>query len=106
MRLTGHAGSGIWVVAILSGLFLSLMVSCGGQGCSWERATDTRGLNRHRASCRFYKKSSILATRKRQEHAKEAVSAHLAHDLSVNTITVSGPSTSNEVILQSCELEL
>ncbi|KAG2125116.1 hypothetical protein DEU56DRAFT_759444 [Suillus clintonianus] len=31
-----------------------------------------RGLNRHRASCDFYKRSSSLATQKRRERAKEA----------------------------------
>jgi hypothetical protein len=65
------------------------MVTCGAQGCSWERATDTRGLSRHHASCRFYKKSSVLATQKRRERVKDAVSARLAHtNLSVGTVRV------------------
>ncbi|KAG1796316.1 uncharacterized protein HD556DRAFT_1441620 [Suillus plorans] len=57
------------------------MVLCGALGCSWERATDTHGLSRHCTSCHFYKRSSVLATQKRQEHAKEAVSANLAANL-------------------------
>jgi hypothetical protein len=52
--------------------FFLLMVSCNAPGCSWERSTDNRGLNRHRASCCFYKRASSLASRKRQDRAKEA----------------------------------
>jgi hypothetical protein len=54
-------------------IFLLLMVSCGAAGCSWERKTDSRGLNRHRTTCHFYKTSTVLASLKRQERAKEAV---------------------------------
>ncbi|KAG2048807.1 hypothetical protein BDR06DRAFT_1012728 [Suillus hirtellus] len=54
------------------------MVLCGALDCSWERATDTRSLSRHRASCLSYKKSSVLATKKRQERVKEAAFANLA----------------------------
>lgn len=72
----GLAGS-FWIVAVLSSLFI-FMVLCGSIGCSWEKATDARGLNRHRASCHFYKKSSLLATQQRRERAKESVAANLA----------------------------
>ncbi|KAG2739784.1 hypothetical protein P692DRAFT_201872909 [Suillus brevipes Sb2] len=74
------------------------MVVCGASGCSWEgtAAAGTRGLNRHRASCQLYKKSSFHGTLKRQERAKDA--ALLAHlrpphrrgDLSANTSHVMG----------------
>ncbi|KAG1717827.1 hypothetical protein EDD22DRAFT_855856 [Suillus occidentalis] len=66
-----HAGyqNILWIVF----LFLS-MVSCGAQGCSWERATDNRGLNRHRTACHFFKKSSILATEKRLQRVRNATS--------------------------------
>lgn len=89
-----------WIVQItlLSSLFLSLlMVLCGALDCSWERAMDTRGLSRHRASCLSYKKSSVLATKKRQERVKEAAFANLAAaDLPVSTLNphVSGPGRS------------
>lgn len=82
MRL-GLAGSHLFnwfVIILLSSGFLS-MVLCGALVCSWERATDTRGLSRHRTSCHFYKRSSVLATQKRQERAKEAVSTNLAANL-------------------------
>lgn len=93
MRLGGSPFLSIWIIVLLSGLFL-LMVSCGAPSCSWERATDTRGLNRHRASCHLYRKSSALATQKRQEHAKGAAALHarLSHchgDLPANSSHVS-----------------
>jgi hypothetical protein len=56
------------------------MVSCGAPRCLWERPTDARGLSRHHASCHFYKKSTALASQKRLERAKEAVSAHLTRN--------------------------
>lgn len=54
-------------------MFLTVMVSCNAPGCGWERATDNRGLSRHRASCHFYKRVSSLASRRRHDRAKEAV---------------------------------
>jgi hypothetical protein len=49
------------------------MVSCNAPGCSWEKATtDARGLSRHRATCRFYHNSTVLANQKRQERARQA----------------------------------
>jgi hypothetical protein len=92
MRLARPLSRIVLVALSISTLFLSLMVSCGALGCSWERATDARGLNRHRASCHLFKKTSVLASQKRQERAKEAAFAHLAADLSVNTSHVSSPS--------------
>ncbi|KAG2050289.1 hypothetical protein BDR06DRAFT_974658 [Suillus hirtellus] len=82
MRL-GFAGSYLfnWFIIILLSSGFLLMVLCGALGCSWERAMDTCGLSRHCTSCHFYKRSSILATQKRQERAKEAVSANLAANL-------------------------
>jgi hypothetical protein len=68
------AADSLWI-AFLSGLLL-LMVSCGASRCLWERATDARGLSKHRAGCHFYKKSSILASQRRHERAKEAVATH------------------------------
>ncbi|KAG1815362.1 hypothetical protein EV424DRAFT_1348472 [Suillus variegatus] len=68
------AAESLWI-AFLSSLLL-LMVSCGASRCSWERATDARGLSRHHASCHFYKKSSVLASQRRLERAKEAVFTH------------------------------
>ncbi|KIK32956.1 hypothetical protein CY34DRAFT_813946 [Suillus luteus UH-Slu-Lm8-n1] len=53
-------------------LLFFLMVSCGAQNCSWERATNSRGLNQHRASCKFFKKSSVLASQKRLQRARDA----------------------------------
>lgn len=73
----GLAAGSLWIVALFSSLFL-LMVLCGATDCSWEKATDARGLSRHRTSCHSYKKSSLLATQKRRERAKEAVSMILA----------------------------
>jgi hypothetical protein len=51
-------------------LFLLLMVSCGALGCSWERATDNWGLNRHHATCHLFKKSSTLASQKDKTRQK------------------------------------
>ncbi|KAG1822445.1 uncharacterized protein BJ212DRAFT_1476874 [Suillus subaureus] len=72
----GLTGS-LWIVTVLSSLFI-FMVSCSSIGCSWEKATDACGLSRHRTSCHFYKKSSLLATQQRWERAKESVTANLA----------------------------
>jgi hypothetical protein len=58
-------------------LLFVLMVACGAPGCSWERPTDNRGLTRHRTSCRFYKRASTLASRRRQDRTKEAVFSNL-----------------------------
>lgn len=68
-------------------LLLFTMVSCGAQSCSWEKATDSRGLSRHRASCHFYKRSSILAMQKRQQRARDATLATLVSTQSVNLNT-------------------
>lgn len=81
-----HLGRFGWIALLL--LFI-LMVLCGASGCSWERVTDTRGLSRHRASCHFYRKSSTLAAKKRQERAREAVFSNLAPKLSTNMSHVS-----------------
>jgi hypothetical protein len=58
-------------------LFFLVMVSCEAPGCSWERKTDNRGLTRHRAVCPFYKRSSTLASQKRQDRAKGAALSNL-----------------------------
>jgi hypothetical protein len=63
-----------WITLLL--FLLLIMVTCDAPGCSWGKKTDTRELSRHRASCHFYKKFSILSSQKRQECAKEAVSAN------------------------------
>jgi hypothetical protein len=57
-------------------LFL-LMVACDAPGCFWERPTDSRGLTMHRTSCHFYKRASSLASRRRQDRAREAVLLNL-----------------------------
>lgn len=93
LRITSALGSGLFLSLVL----LVLMVSCSAPGCSWERATDARGLSRHRASCHFYKKSSVLASQKRQQRATQAVAANMSITNSnqpVNTSDshVSGPS--------------
>jgi hypothetical protein len=64
---------------ILAGFFLFflVMVSCEAPGCSWKRKTDNRGLTRHRATCPFFKRSSTLASQKRQNRAKDAVLLNL-----------------------------
>jgi hypothetical protein len=69
----------IWLVLFL---FIDLfalaitMVSCNALGCSWEKATDSgRGLSRHRASCKFYHRSRVLASHKRLERTKAAARA-------------------------------
>lgn len=61
------------------------MVSCGAPGCQWERKTDNRGLNRHRASCHLYKKVNSLASRRRQDRTKEAVISNLISNSSTST---------------------
>jgi hypothetical protein len=68
-------------------LFIS-MVSCGAQGCSWEKTTDAQGLNRHQASCHFFKRSSIIATQKRQQRARDATLANLVTNLQLANITL------------------
>jgi hypothetical protein len=76
------------------------MVSCGAQGCSWEKVTDNRGLNRHRTGCRFFKRSSTLANEKRLQRARNATSANLA-------LGLSGPSSQvSKFSLQMNGLEL
>jgi hypothetical protein len=86
MRFAGSIWPGIALLLLLvvQGSFLSIMVSCGAASCSWDRETDARGLSRHRASCHFYKKSSVLATQKRRERAKEAVFANMAANHKAN----------------------
>jgi hypothetical protein len=66
-----HFSKTIWTSFFL--FLLVVMVSCQAPGCSWERKTDIRGLTRHRLACPFYKRSSSLASQKRQARAKEAV---------------------------------
>lgn len=73
-------------------LLIFSMVACGARGCSWNGATSTRGLNRHRASCHFYKTSSILARQKRTERARDAALANLVPKISGNAPQVSSPS--------------
>lgn len=81
-----------WITVLL-GLFL-LMVSCSAAPrCLWERPTDARGLSRHHASCHYYKKSTALASQKRLERAKEAVSAHLTGNSTSSTHRQAGSST-------------
>jgi hypothetical protein len=72
---------------------LIMMVSCDAPGCSWarERATDNRGLSRHRANCRFYKRVSSLASQRRKERAKEAVGLNLLPKPSVSVSVLSLP---------------
>lgn len=71
-----------WVV--LSSALLLFMVAvsslrCNGTGCSWAKDTDTRGLSRHHATCKFYQKSSALAMEKRRERrTKESIKAVVA----------------------------
>lgn len=81
-----HLGRSVWIALLVSFI---LMVLCGALGCSWERVTDTCGLSRHRASCHSYRKSSTLATQKRQERAREAVFSNLAPKLSMDVSHVS-----------------
>lgn len=78
-------------------LLLFAMVSCGALGCSWEKTTDNRGLSRHRASCHLFKRSSILATQKRQQRARDATLGTLVPKFaqSVNTSRVSDLPTLN-----------
>lgn len=89
MRLHIRVTVAAALLIVLLCAFLSMIVSCGASGCVWEKATDTRGLNRHRTSCHFYRKSSILASKKRLERAKDAARANLVPQLTVNT-SVSG----------------
>lgn len=59
-------------------LIYFIMVSCNAPGCTWEKVTgDSRGLNRHRATCKLFRKSSIASCQKRQERAKEAALVNL-----------------------------
>jgi hypothetical protein len=66
------------------------MVSCEAPGCSWERKTDNRGLDRHRAACHFYKRSSTLASQKRQDRAKEAVLSNVLPNPAASASLVGG----------------
>lgn len=63
---------------------LMVTVSCNAPGCSWQRMTDNRALNKHRANCHFYKRVSTLASQKRQDRAKDAALSNLV------SVTVSG----------------
>jgi hypothetical protein len=58
-----------------------LMVSCGALRCSWERETDFRGLDRHRAACKHYQKVSKLAAEKRRDRARESTLRNLTSQL-------------------------
>lgn len=86
-------------------LFLVVMVSCDAPGCFWERKTDNQGLTRHRAACHFYKRSSTLASQKRQDRAKNAISSNLPPDLAASALLVGGLSkllqTSANVLISS-----
>ena len=68
-----RTGSSLWLLFILCFTYY-LMVSCNANGCSWESVTNDsgRGLSRHRATCRFYRRSTFLANERRHERAKEA----------------------------------
>ncbi|KAG2743859.1 hypothetical protein P692DRAFT_20878151 [Suillus brevipes Sb2] len=44
-----------------------------GSHCSWAKNTDSRGLSRHRATCKHYQSASTLATEKRLERARESI---------------------------------
>jgi hypothetical protein len=85
-------------------LFCS-MVFCGAQGCSWEKATDNRGLDRHRVSCSFFRRSSVLATQKQLEHARNATAANCVANMSMNISQVSRL-VSDELELQSFNLSI
>lgn len=55
-----------------------VLLRCGNTttvttGCSWAKDTDSRGLSRHRATCKHYQKASTLAAEKRRERAKESI---------------------------------
>lgn len=67
-------------------IFFILMVSCNAPGCSWDKTTDTgnRGLSKHRAACRFYKRVSTLANQKRQDRAKDATASNFLPNPSVS----------------------
>ncbi|KAG2051670.1 hypothetical protein BDR06DRAFT_983445 [Suillus hirtellus] len=54
--------------------------ACKAPGCSWEKATDTRGLSRHRATCQSYNKYRISASQRRHERAKEAARSPLTRN--------------------------
>jgi hypothetical protein len=88
-------------------LFFIVMVACEAPGCSWERKTDIRGLTRHRAACHFFKRSSTLASQKRQERAKEATLSNpsLIPNPAVSASSVGGLSrllqTSNIIFLEN-----
>jgi hypothetical protein len=61
----------LWIL-----LLLIPMVSCGAHGCSWGGTTDGRGLNRHRASCSFFKRATVVASQKRLQRARDATLAN------------------------------
>lgn len=69
----------LWIL-----LLLLLMVLCGAPGCYWERPTDNRGLNRHRTSCHFFNKASVLATEKRRQRARNATLANQLSSVQVS----------------------
>lgn len=75
-----------WLMRFLQGVLWILlfcsMVSCGTQGCSWEKASDNRELNKHCTSCSFFRRSSVLAQQKRLEHVRNAASANLVANMS------------------------
>jgi hypothetical protein len=63
----------LYLLVLLLFSICCMMVSCNAPGCMWEKATgDSRGLNRHRATCKFYHRSSVASCQKRQERAKQA----------------------------------
>ncbi|KAG2738476.1 hypothetical protein P692DRAFT_20882205 [Suillus brevipes Sb2] len=85
MRLPRPSSGISFIILVL------LMVSCGAVRCSWERATDFRGLDRHRTTCKYYQKESKLAAEKRRDRARESVSQNLRPQPTAGGITCLAP---------------
>jgi hypothetical protein len=90
---------GLWRGLILLWLSLSVIYyyspmassqACKAPGCSWEKATDSRGLSRHRATCQSYNKYKVLSSQKRHERAKEAARSPLTRNGLVRRTVAAG----------------
>ncbi|KAG1820940.1 uncharacterized protein BJ212DRAFT_1297417 [Suillus subaureus] len=67
----------MWILLDILWILLVLipMVSCGAHS-SWAGTTDGQGLNQHCATCSFFKRSSIVASQRRLQWARDATLAN------------------------------
>jgi hypothetical protein len=90
---------GLCLVSILFMIFRCNNTATGS-GCLWEKDTDSRGLSRHRATCRHYQKASTLATEKRRERARNSIESSRKFTSHRDQLRPQGSSHSNTTVSQ------